>query len=58
MGKRTFAELAPEPDRRRPARHDTPALMAESVSTPEQTFLRATVGTLAAQIPPDSDGPA
>jgi len=37
---------------------DTPALLAESVSTPDQKLLRATVGTLAARISGESDGPA
>ena len=58
MGKRTFAELA--------ARlmaaglpGDTPALLAESVSTPEQHLHRATLATLAEYIAAQaSDGPA
>ncbi|MEO8242213.1 MAG: uroporphyrinogen-III C-methyltransferase [bacterium] len=56
MAKRTFAGLALKliaaglPP-------DTPTLLAESVSTPAQAFLRATVATLADQMP-DSDGPA
>ena len=57
MGKRTFGELArlligaglPP---------DTPALLAESVSTPDQRLIRATVATLAAQIAAAGDGPA
>lgn len=58
MGKRTFAELA--------ARlmtaglsADTPALLAESVSTPDQHLHRATLATLADYIAAEaSDGPA
>ena len=58
MGKRTFAELA--------ARltaaglpGDTPALLAESVSTPDQHLHRATLATLADYIAAEaSDGPA
>jgi uroporphyrin-III C-methyltransferase len=58
MGKRTFAELA-----RRltgagmPA--DTPAILAESVSTPEQKILRGTLASMAALIAAEAgDGPA
>lgn len=57
MGKRTFAGLAArlmaaglDPD--------TPALLAESVSTPEQSLRRATLSTLADLIHAESDGPA
>jgi uroporphyrin-III C-methyltransferase len=55
MGKRTFAELATKLQTHGldPA---TPAVLAESVSTPEQRFLRATLATLAPQI--SGDGPA
>ncbi len=57
MGKRTFATLSlkliaaglPQ---------DTPALLAESVSTPEQRLTRATVATLAAALADAHDGPA
>ena len=57
MGKRTFAELAAKLQAAGldPA---TPALLAESVSTPAQSFRRATLATLAAQISTESDGPA
>lgn len=57
MGKRTFAALAvkliaaglpPE----------MPALLAESVSTPEQRLTRATVATLGAALATAHDGPA
>ena len=57
MGKRTFAGLAAQlitaglPS-------DTPALLAESVSTPDQRLRRATLSTLAALIEPEADGPA
>lgn len=58
MGKRTFAELA-----RRltgagmPA--DTPALLAESVSTPLQKLSRGTIATMERQIAEEAaDGPA
>ncbi len=57
MGKRTFAELAAKL-MRQGLDPDTPTLLAESVSTPDQSFRRATLGTLAAQIAADSDGPA
>lgn len=57
MGKRTFGALAarliaaglPE---------DMPAILAESVSTPDQTLHRATLGTLAGRIEMAGDGPA
>lgn len=58
MGKRTFAELA-----RRltgagmPA--ETPAILAESVSTPDQKILRGTLATMTALIAEEAgDGPA
>ena len=57
MGKRTFGELALRlmaaglPG-------ETPALLAESVSTPEQRLSRATIATLAAVIAGAGDGPA
>lgn len=58
MGKRTFAELA-----RRltgagmPA--ETPAILAESVSTPDQKILRGTLASMAALIAEEAgDGPA
>lgn len=58
MGKRTFAELS----RRLQAAGlagDTPALLAESISTPAQKLTRATLATLAAQIEAEAgDGPA
>ena len=57
MGKRTFAELS--------ARlmaaglsGDTPALLAESVSTPDERLYRATLATLASAIAGSGDGPA
>lgn len=55
MGKRTFAELSMKLQAHGldPA---TPAVLAESVSTPDQRFLRATLATLAPQI--SGDGPA
>jgi uroporphyrin-III C-methyltransferase len=37
---------------------DTPALLAESVSTPEQKLTRATVATLGAALEHVTDGPA
>ena len=57
MGKRTFAALSLKliaaglPP-------DTPALLAESVSTPEQRLTRATVATLGAALAEAHDGPA
>lgn len=58
MGKRTFAELS----RRLQAAGmagDTPALLAESISTPAQKLTRATLATLAALIEAEAgDGPA
>lgn len=57
MGKRTFAALAARLIAAGlPA--DTPALLAESVSTPDQSLHRATISTLSAQIATASDGPA
>ncbi len=57
MGKRTFAALAAlliqaglPPD--------TPALLAEAVSTPAQAFHRATIATLLPLITPEADAPA
>ena len=55
MGKRTFAELATKLQTHG-LDPSTPAVLAESVSTPEQRFLRATLATLAPQI--SGDGPA
>ena len=57
MGKRTFAALAallmqaglPE---------DTPALLAEAISTPAQSLRRATISTLLPLITPEADTPA
>ena len=58
MGKRTFAELA----RRLQAvglSPDTPALLAESVSTPAQKLVRGTLATMAALIAAEAaEGPA
>lgn len=57
MGKRTFAALSLKliaaglPP-------DMPALLAESVSTPEQRLTRATVATLGAALADAHDGPA
>jgi uroporphyrin-III C-methyltransferase len=57
MGKRTFAALSAQlmaaglPG-------DMPALLAESVSTPEQSLRRATIATLCDQIVTAGDGPA
>ena len=57
MGKRTFAALSSKliaaglPG-------ETPALLAESVSTPEQRLTRATVATLGAALADASDRPA
>jgi len=57
MGKRTFAALSLKliaaglPP-------DTPALLAESVSTPDQRLTRATVATLGAALAEAHDGPA
>ena len=58
MGKRTFGELAARlMAAGLPA--DTPALLAESVSTPDEKLHRATLVTLAAYIAAEaSDGPA
>ena len=49
MGKRTFAGLAAQLIAAGPAA-DTPALLAEGVSTPDQRLRRATIATLAALI--------
>jgi uroporphyrin-III C-methyltransferase len=58
MGKRTFAELA----RRLQGAGlppDTPALLAESVSTPAQKLVLGTLGSMAALIAAEAgDGPA
>ncbi|MCB2153168.1 MAG: uroporphyrinogen-III C-methyltransferase, partial [Rhodobacteraceae bacterium] len=58
MGKRTFAELA----RRLTVAGmspDTPALLAESVSTPAQKLVRGTIATMERLIADEgSDGPA
>lgn len=57
MGKRTFAGLSLQlilaglPP-------DTPAMLAESVSTPDQKLTRATVASLGAALADASDGPA
>jgi uroporphyrin-III C-methyltransferase len=57
MGKRTFAALSSKLILAGlPA--DTPALLAESVSTPEQRLTRATVATLGAALAEAHDGPA
>ena len=57
MGKRTFAELAARLIAAGlPA--DTPAMLAESVSTPDQALHRATLSTLAARTQMAGDGPA
>jgi uroporphyrin-III C-methyltransferase len=58
MGKRTFGELA---RRLRAAGMpaDTPALLAESVSTPAQKLVRGTLGSMEARIAAEAgDGPA
>ena len=57
MGKRTFAALANQLLQAGLA-PDTPALLAESVSTPDQRLRRATLATLAALIAPEADAPA
>jgi len=58
MGKRTFPELA----RRLTGAGlpgDTPALLAESISTPDQKILRGTIGTMERLIAEQAaDGPA
>ena len=57
MGKRTFAALSVKLIAAGlPA--DMPALLAESVSTPEQRLTRATVATLGAALAEAHDGPA
>ena len=57
MGKRTFGDLAARLIAAGlPA--DMPAILAESVSTPEQTLHRATLSTLAGRIEMAGDGPA
>ncbi len=57
MGKRTFAELSS----RLVAQGlppDTPAILAESVSTPDQRLTRATVASLGEALAQAHDGPA
>ncbi|MBS0564255.1 MAG: uroporphyrinogen-III C-methyltransferase, partial [Proteobacteria bacterium] len=58
MGKRTFGELA----RRLTAAGlppDTPAILAESVSTPAQKLVRGTLATMESLIAAEAaDGPA
>lgn len=57
MGKRTFALLSSELVKAGlPA--STPALLAESVSTPEQRLTRSTIGDLGAALGAAHDGPA
>jgi uroporphyrin-III C-methyltransferase len=58
MGKRTFAELSRRlQEAGMPA--DTPALLAESVSTPAQKLVRGTLATMEALIAAEAaDGPA
>lgn len=57
MGKRTFAALSAKlVEAGMPP--DMPALLAESVSTPEQRLTRATVATLGAALANAHDGPA
>jgi uroporphyrin-III C-methyltransferase len=58
MGKRTFAELARRlQEAGLPP--DTPALLAESVSTPAQKLIRGTLATMSALIAAEAaDGPA
>jgi uroporphyrin-III C-methyltransferase len=57
MGKRTFAALSCKLiDAGLPL--DTPALLAESVSTPDQRLTRATLATLGAALADAHDGPA
>ena len=57
MGKRTFGALAARLIAAGlPA--DMPAILAESVSTPDQALHRATLGTLAGRIEMAGDGPA
>ena len=57
MGKRTFGALAARLIAAGlPA--DMPAILAESVSTPDQALHRATLGTLAARVEMAGDGPA
>ena len=57
MGKRTFAALASQLLQAGLA-PDTPALLAESVSNPDQRLRCATLATLAALIAPEADAPA
>jgi uroporphyrin-III C-methyltransferase len=57
MGKRTFAALA-ERLMQAGLPPETPALLAESVSTPDQAYHRATLATLQAHVAQASDGPA
>lgn len=57
MGKRTFAALSSKlVEAGLPP--DMPAMLAESVSTPEQRLTRATVATLGAALADAHDGPA
>ncbi|MBK5934463.1 uroporphyrinogen-III C-methyltransferase [Rhodovulum imhoffii] len=56
MGRRTFAALA-ERLMARGLPGATPALLAEAVSTPEQTLRRATVAELAAELAATPPGP-
>ena len=57
MGKRTFAALSLQLIAAGLAA-ETPALLAEGVSTPDQRLTRATLGTLAATLDGASDSPA
>ena len=57
MGKRTFAALCLQLIAAGLAA-ETPALLAEGVSTPDQRLTRATLGTLAATLDGASDSPA
>ncbi|MGB3177803.1 MAG: uroporphyrinogen-III C-methyltransferase, partial [Albidovulum sp.] len=58
MGKRTFAELS-QRLQQAGLSPDTPALLAESVSTPAQKLVRGTLATMEALIAAEAaDGPA